>query len=95
MIRIPWLGPLAGASFLAAGCAHPAPSAAPAAAVEQARREERVKIMNEYWFEHTLAPGAETTPGSAPLLSYPPGLYSGIRYGARTAPDPSLREPAR
>ena len=83
----------------AAGCAHSAapapPSAADEAAAEQARREERLKIMQEYWQEHTAA--GEKDPGLAdpPPLEYPAGAYSGINFGPRVAPDPSLAEPNR
>lgn len=85
---------------LAAGCAHSAapapPSALDEAAAEQARREERLKIMQEYWQEHAAAAG-EKDPGAAdtPPLEYPAGTYSGINFGPRVAPDPSLAEPIR
>jgi hypothetical protein len=85
---------------LAAGCAHPAApggtSAANEQAAEQARRGERLKIMQEYWQEHTVA-DREKKPGlaDAPPLEYPAGTYSGINFGPRLAPDPSLAEPNR
>jgi hypothetical protein len=65
-------------------------------AVEQARREERIKIMQEYWRDRTLS--ARPEPGGAPAaapLEYPAGTYSGINFGPRLAADPSLAEPDR
>jgi hypothetical protein len=91
-------------ALLGAGCsspAAPADSAAGREAAEQARREERQKIMQQYWFEQTAVP-AEPVSGTAsgagenhPTLAYPAGTYAGIRFGPRRAPDPSLAEPDR
>jgi hypothetical protein len=88
------------AVLLAGGCAlptSPVPSPGPQAeAAEQARREERLRILQEYWYDHTLSPGGDAAPApGAPLLEYPAGVYSGIRYVARLAADPSLAEPDR
>jgi len=88
------------------GCARPtAPAAsmsggrgeAAEEAAEAARRDERRKIMQEYWYEHTAMAdaGERTVPAPAPLLSYPAGFYQGINFGPREAPDPALAEPIR
>ena len=91
--------------LLLAGCASPAlplpPSAAsalpedPAAAA--ARRDERQKIMQEYWFEHTVAAEAGDRVGAAgpPPLLYPAGNYGGINFAPRQAAEPGLAEPVR
>ena len=80
---------------LLGGCAHsPAPAPAPADA-ESARREERRKIMQEYWYDHTLAPQRATETGVPAPVDYPAGTYSGINFGPRRAPDPGLEEPVR
>jgi hypothetical protein len=91
-----------GLSVLAAagGCASPtipgSPSAAELAA-DQARREERLKIMQQYWTEQTAAPPeAAASPSAAPpLLDYPAGSYSGINFAPRRTADPGLAEPIR
>lgn len=64
---------------------------------EQARREERLKIMQDYWYDQTLSPKRESTSivAATPLLNYPAGTYDGIRYAPRQAADASLAEPAR
>ena len=86
--------------MLAAGCAHPSapgpPRTSDEEAAEEARRGERLKIMQEYWQENTVA-GGEKGPGpmAAPALEYPAGNYSGINFGPRIARDPSLTEPNR
>jgi hypothetical protein len=71
--------------------------------IDQIRREERLKIMQRYWYEHTAAgpdggagegslfPGL---PNEAPLF-YPAGLYDGIRFAPRAAAEPGLIEPFR
>jgi hypothetical protein len=88
------------AAGAAGGCASPtvpgSPSA-PALAADQARREERLKIMQEYWYEQTAAPSPESGDGPAParLLDYPAGSYAGLAFGPRRAADPALAEPAR
>jgi hypothetical protein len=99
----PWLAAAGVILLLGAGCSSPAgPEAAPAAgreAAEQARREERLKIMQQYWYEQTAtaaeAPAAASGGEPRPLLSYPAGLYAGLRFGPRRALDPSLAEPDR
>lgn len=64
---------------------------------EQARREERLKIMQDYWYDQTLSPKRESTGivAATPLLNYPAGTYEGIRFAPRQAADSSLAEPAR
>ncbi len=65
-------------------------------AVDRARRDERLKVMQQYWDEQTSAPPEEAVSGEeAALLDYPAGDYGGIRFGPRRAPDPSLAEPRR
>ena len=105
--RPPPLAALVCSGLLALnGCATrsvPPPPARPAAqltldeAIEQARRDERQRIMQEYWQEHTTAPERGPTGGFEPQppLPYPGGLYGGIRFAPRQAPDPSLGEPER
>ena len=93
-----------------AGCASPtapAPSTTASApgsnrtieqAMEAARRDERQKIMQEYWYDHTAGapdPGERAGPESPPLLNYPAGTYDGINFAPRQARDPSLAEPIR
>jgi hypothetical protein len=66
-------------------------------AADQARRDERIKIMQQYWYDATEALRADAGPAPNPerLLDYPAGSYSGINFGARRAVDPSLAEPLR
>jgi hypothetical protein len=84
---------LAGAAWLA----NRTSEADGAAAVEAARREERQKIMRQYWYEQTESlPGdARSGPAAGAPLHYPAGEYDGMNFGARTAPDASLGEPER
>jgi hypothetical protein len=81
-----------------AGCASRAgdPSSQ-AEAVEQARREERQKVLQQYWRERTSdLPGPPPiSRGAWPDLSYPTGEYNGLWFGPRQAQDPSLAEPSR
>jgi hypothetical protein len=88
------------AALAAGGCASPTVPGSPsvaAQAAEQARREERLKIMQQYWYEQTAAPGPETgaAPAAGRLLDYPAGTYGGLTFGPRRAADPSLAEPDR
>ena len=64
---------------------------------EQARREERLKIMQDYWFDQTLSAKSEPSAlvAHGPLLNYSAGTYGDIRFTPRQAADPSLAEPAR
>lgn len=65
-------------------------------AVERARREERIKVMQRYWEDRTLSQGPDAGAAPAPkLLEYPAGNYSGINFAPRLAADPSLAEPDR
>ena len=68
-----------------------------AEAAEEARREERLKILQDYWNDKTLSSQADAATGAqAPeLLPYPAGIYSGIRFAPRVAADSSLSEPTR
>ena len=68
-----------------------------AEAVEQARRQERLKIMQDYWRDQTLSAGPAAAVGSdrTPLLNYPAGTYSGILFAPRLATEPTLAEPVR
>lgn len=71
-------------------------SAASREAAEQARREERVKLMQRYWNERTLAPEQDPGGATAPaLLDYPAGDYAGINFAPRLAASPDLGEPVR
>jgi len=93
-----------GAGLVAAAAIGNALAQAPAdPPAEAARREERLKIMQRYWYEHTVAgpagPGGEeplfpAPPDDAPL-TYPAGLYDGIRFAPRTATEPGIIEPFR
>jgi hypothetical protein len=95
----PWLALVA---LLPAACAfpgRPAPiptGATEAEAVEQARREERLKIMQRFWYDQTLSPDrASGTVPTPELLEYPAGDYAGMNFAPRLAADPSLAEPDR
>ena len=97
-MRVPRLPLLCAA--LGGGCAlptSPVPASAPQAeAVERARREERLRILQAYWYDHTLSPSVDGEPAHAAApLEYPPGTYDGIRFGPRAAPDAALAEPDR
>ena len=73
-------------------------AATESAAIESARREERQKILQAYWYEHAVAAGdPDDRPGlNAPLpLLYPAGNYGGLNFAPRQAPDASLAEPLR
>jgi len=88
--------PLAAAIALAwTGCAGPPAPAGDPAAIEQARRDERERIMRDTWAERTLAPDPTPAGRGPPRIAYPAGTYSGIRFGPRSAPDPSLADPVR
>ena len=67
-------------------------------AVEQARREERLRIMREYWRDRTETekPAARRAAfPPTPLLPYPAGIYDGINFAPRLATDATLSEPIR
>lgn len=84
---------LAGTAWLTNGT----PDSAVQDAAEAARRDERQKIMNQYWAEQTESMERPTAVGATdgPPLHYPGGNYDGINFAARIAADPSLGEPAR
>lgn len=66
--------------------------------IEQARREERLRIMQEYWRDRTKADKSPKTGPSlrAPApLHYPAGTYSGVNFAPRVAADAALSEPIR
>jgi len=90
---------LAALTALLAGCAGPRPpepgSSAAELAADRARREERLKLMQEYWQD--AAGGREAPAPARPplLLHYPAGTYDGVAFGPRVASDPSLAEPVR
>lgn len=99
-MKIPFRILAAAAACAAAGCASPMVPGSPSAvemAADQARREERMKIMQQVWSDQTAAPSGEAGDGSgaAGLLDYPAGSYSGINFGPRRAVDSSLAEPDR
>jgi hypothetical protein len=94
-MKISWRCQGAALACALAGCAHSSPPPTDAASAESARREERQKIMREYWYDHTLAPGRETEPAPPPRIAYPAGAYSGVNYGPRLASDPAMAEPVR
>jgi len=87
------------AASAAGGCAHPTapePLLASDPAAEAARREERLKVMQEYWDDRTgAAPGAVSPRDGRTMLEYPAGIYAGLNFAPRLAPDPSLTEPSR
>ena len=91
---------LALAALLAAGCASPRPpdSVKPdPEALEQARRDERQRIMQQYWYEHAVEgpPAPSVGLDAGPVLAYPAGTYGGLLFAPRQALDPSLAEPNR
>jgi hypothetical protein len=93
----PWL---AASALAVSGCVHsgsgPAQPPDPRA-LEQARREERQKIMMEYWRDQTAASAGSPAaiPQTPQVLDYPAGVYDGIRFGPRQAAEPGLFEPER
>lgn len=82
------------AGLPAAGCSHPAHPPDEEAA-ERARREERQRIMREYWYERTLAPADEASLPPDTAVDYPAGTYGGLRFGPRRGSGPGLEEPVR
>lgn len=83
---------LAGMAFLN----NRAASASDQEAAEQARRDERQKIMQQYWQEHAANPrDSGAGPESQAALPYPAGTYGGLRFAPRQAADPFLSEPPR
>ncbi len=92
---------LACAALLAAGAAgcasRPADPSPQAEEIEQARREERQKVLQQYWSDRTgdLPGPAPASRAPWPDLSYPAGQYGGLWFGPRQAQDPSLAEPSR
>ena len=68
-----------------------------AMAIEQARREERQKVLQQYWADRTGSlPGPPAVSrASWPDLLYPAGQYGGLWFAPRQAQDPSLAEPPR
>jgi hypothetical protein len=94
-IALAWAGLLV---LGAAGCAsRGAGPPSQAEEVEQARREERQKVLQQYWRDRTSdLPGPPPVSRAAwPDLSYPAGEYGGLWFGPRQAQDPSLAEPFR
>jgi hypothetical protein len=94
-VALAWAGILA---LVPAGCvSRPADLPNQAEAIEQARREERQKVLQQYWRDRTSdLPGPPPASRAAwPDLSYPSGEYYGLRFGPRQAQDPSLAEPSR
>jgi hypothetical protein len=90
------LGALCLAAAWGGGCESPSAAPSDLTEVDRARREERLKILQQYWYDRTLSAGADggvTRPQA--LLEYPAGTYSGINFGPRVAADPSLAEPVR
>jgi hypothetical protein len=87
---------LAGTA-LVSNAIHSSATQASAEAAEAARREERLKILQDYWNDKTLSAQADAATGAqAPApLEYPAGTYSGIRFAPRLAADSSLSEPIR
>jgi hypothetical protein len=83
-----------GAGGCASRTADPAPQPEE---IEQARREERQKVLQQYWSDRTGSlPGpAPAGRSSWPDLLYPAGQYGGVWFGPRQAQDPSLAEPLR
>jgi hypothetical protein len=102
--RTAWARPLLALAY--SGCSSPtapptsktALAVAEGAAVAAARRDERQKLMQEYWYEHAVATGDPEDrvgrTGLQPLL-YPAGNYSGLNFATRQAADSSLAEPVR
>jgi hypothetical protein len=90
--------------LVVAACAGPRAidrSAAPPvdSPAEQARREERLKLMQRYWQERTGATpagdGHATWPAPDGPLTYPAGTYDGLRFAPRVTDEPGLGEPVR
>lgn len=67
-------------------------------AKEDGARQERLKIMNDYWDSHATrggnAPATASTPTTAPAtttVTYPAGVYDGVTYGPREVTVPATR----
>ena len=65
-------------------------------AKEQARREERVKVMNAYWKEKAIdakkasdSDKAKVHAAATQPTQYPAGTYDGVEYATRTQASPS------
>lgn len=62
---------------------------------EQGKREERVKIMNDYWESYATNGGNAPKRSSSDItprtktVTYPTGVYDGILYGPREIEAPS------
>ncbi len=71
---------------------------------EQGRRDARVEVMKQYWYEKTTSLQAGSASGSAgarPIgaelveTSYNGGIVEGVRYTPRNSTQPTLTEPIR
>ena len=84
------------AGLAAAGCTSPRHDDS-AEAADAARRAERLKLMQEYWYAQTESPAGTASQGGEPsaALDYPAGDYGGLNFGPRRAANPSLEEPTR
>lgn len=91
------------ASVFLGGCmATPRVPLAQAGGAEQARREERLKIMQRTWAEQTASPlpgqalpGGMPVPADAGPIAYPAGCYDGLWFAPRTAGSAGLIDPPR
>jgi len=67
--------------------------------MEAARRDERTRIMNEYWEAQRYSPNSSSMGGegsSEAQIAYPGGYYEGVNMAPRIAPEASpLTEPVR
>jgi len=67
-----------------------------AEAKEEARREERAKLMQDYWVDATGADSVGSWRGSERDVRYDAGIYDGIAYQRRNLPrDLYFQEPPR
>jgi|GEM_PF-2455806 hypothetical protein len=58
-----------------------------AEAKEEARREERAKLMQDYWIEQTGADSVDSHwKGGERDVRYDAGVYDGVAYGTRELP---------
>jgi hypothetical protein len=85
------------------GCAEPPPPPPPSTVgADEARRDERLKLMQQTWAQQVARPlpgqgpaAPQPVPVPPALVAYPAGCYDGLWFAPRTAADPQLSDPPR